>query len=151
MQVANDALPGRLRHGDSRRFGTLQGHELPAELAGVAGIAGLVAPAAAVGILGGDRVGDRPAERLLQPPFARHAVGLAQGEGGNRMAIHGGIAVGRARQAALGILGLQEEVQAAADVFRVRAAEVRVAVAEHRQQGQAGHAGIGVGARRWDG
>ena len=40
---------------------------------------------------------------------------------------------------------MQEEVQAAADIFRIVAAEVRIAGAEHRQQGQAGHAGIGVG------
>ena len=83
--------------------------------------------------------------RLFQPPFAGHTVGLAQGEGGNRMAIHGGVAVGRARQAAFGILRLQEEVQAAADIFPISPVEVRVARAEHRQEGQAGHAGIGVG------
>ena len=127
LQVANDALPRRLGHGDARRLGALQGHELPAELAGVARFVGLVAPAAAVRVLGGDRVIDGPAERLLQPPFAGHAVGLAQGEGGDRMAVHGGIAVGRAGETAFGILRLQEEVQAAADIFLIIAAEVRIA------------------------
>ena len=68
------------------------------------------------------------ARRTAAPAaVAGHAIGLAQGEGGNRMAIHGGIAVGRAGQAAFGILRLQEEVQAAADVFLVGAAEVRIA------------------------
>ena len=47
--------------GMPARSGDFQGHQLPAHLAGVARIAGPIAPAAASRILGGDGKTDRPA------------------------------------------------------------------------------------------
>ena len=49
LQIANDALAGRFGDGDAGQFGALERHQLPAQLAGVAGVAGLVSPAAALG------------------------------------------------------------------------------------------------------
>ena len=49
-----------------------------------------------------------------------------------------------AGEVAVGVLGLQQVLQPAADVLLIGALQVRVAGGEEGQQGQAGHAGVGL-------
>ncbi len=135
-----DAEPGHLA--------ALQGHEHPAGHGHVARRAGIVSPAAALQVLGIDDEIQPPLGRRLQRLVVRHAVGLAQGDRGNRLAVHRPVAqvvaVGNQHAPA------QQVIQAAADRVLVLALSVRIAGAQERQQCQAGgrrRAGLGAGVR----
>ncbi len=85
------------------------------------------------------RIPDRPADRLAEPRVAGHSVGLAQGAGRHRVAVHE-LERGRlAAEIAVRRLDSHQIFEAAANVFAVGAVEMRVAGSEERQQRQSGH------------
>ena len=67
--------------------------------------AGPIAPAASYGVLGGDRIADRPADRLPQAGIVRHSERFAQGAGRHAVAVHDFVAGGLTRQIAVGAPG----------------------------------------------
>ena len=123
----------------------LQGHQHPAGDRGVAGRAGRVAPAAALRVLGIDDEREAPLGRVFQGRIVRHAVGLAQGDGRQGLAVHAAVA----QVGAVGEHDVvpQQVIQAVLHHVLVLARLVRVAGAEERQQGQGrGRRGAGFGA-----
>ena len=108
--------------------------------------AGRYAPAASYGVLGGDRIADRPADRLPQAGVARHSERFAQGAGRHAVAVHDFVAGRTVGQIAVGRLVFHEVRQPPADVFPVGAFQVRMAGTQEGQQRQTGHRGIGVRA-----
>ena len=141
-------MPSRVvwRNGDAGQLGALERHHLPAELAGVARVAGHIAPAAGDAILRAQRVVDRPPHGRLQPLVARHGIGLAQRTGGHGVAIHPFVAIGRGAQAAVGLLHAQQKLESAPHRRLMRAVQVRVPAGQKRQQRQARDAGVGLSA-----
>ena len=88
LQEPDRAGARLLGHRDAGQLGAFQGHQLPAELAGVARFVRLVAPAAGGRMLGGEGVGDGSAQRLFEPVVVRHGVGFAHRERRHAVAIH---------------------------------------------------------------
>ena len=121
------------RHADSRLrryrqatdLGAFQGHDLPAELAHVACIARLIAPASA-DMLRLDRVANCLTDPLTQAWIARHRIGLAEGKRRDAVAIHGREQLGFTLQAAACRLTSQEELQTVLDVLAIGTVEMRV-------------------------
>src|SRR5262249_59074009 len=116
-----------------------EGEERPAEDAGAPRLAGAVAPAAVVLVLGLDD----EVEGLLgvgpQRLVPGDAVGLAQGHGADGVAVHVGLAVAASEEVAVLLLVLDEPVEARLHVLGIFAGlVVDAAGAEEREQGQGG-------------
>ena len=123
----------------------LQRHQLPADHRGVALLARLVAPAAALRVL---RRGDEVQRRLgrrKQLLVVGHGVGLAERDRGDAVRVH--VAARLVQGAALRADAhvVDQERQAVADGGLVLALLVRLSAAEERQQGQAGGGVAGFG------
>src|SRR5262249_60359112 len=88
----------------------LEGDALAADDGGVAGLAGLVAPAAALGILGLDDEVQRLLGRVLQRWVGGQPIGLTDGDGGQAVLVH----AGAAEAAVLGLVA-DEPIEGALD------------------------------------
>ena len=118
---------------NAAQLGTFEGHELPAELAHVAGVVGLAGRRSASRRRGAGRrscirrARCRPGSSRSSPV---RAIGFAEGERGHAVAIHGGEQLGVAGQVAVGGLAGEQEFQAVLHDLAVLAVQVRFAGAE---------------------
>ena len=111
----------------------LEGHQLPTDHGGVAGVLGIVAPAAVGRVLGVEDEVHSPLRRHTHAPIAAQPVGLTKCDRGQTVRIHHlHTALG---QVAVGLLILDQPVDAFGDMFLVLAfGNVRLSSGKEGQQ-----------------
>ena len=132
------------RHVDTGPLGTGKCHDLPTELAGVAGVTGSVTPAAGGSVLRGETEVDGFRYGRFQTAIAGQRLGFGECKRRHRMAIHLGVERGLAEEAAVGGLRAKQKIEAATDVVLIFTVHVRMAGAEEREQSERRNSGVGA-------
>jgi hypothetical protein len=118
---------------------------LPTELAHIAGIARLIAPAASR-VLRFEGIADGAADPFAQARIARHCIRFAERQSGDAVAVHGSEQLGISLQASVCCLTSQQKLQAVLNLLAIVAVEMRVASTEHGEQRQTGDSRVSPGS-----
>ena len=87
-QISTNSVFGAAGHRDARQRGAFQGHQLPAELTGIAGVTHAVPPTARLRVLSRHNVFNRASHGGPQSSIIRHGVRLANCERRHPVTIH---------------------------------------------------------------